>query len=125
VLNLQANSKVTAAATGSIFNHLAYPGATPQGSTMKPLNSVALAGWTNESTQMELLQIGQASAAAVVGTGGVNVPAAEEIAGLVIVPPGALLALMAGTGAGTTWIVNGQLTWAEIELGVLQAMMGD
>jgi hypothetical protein len=39
----------------------------------------------------------------------------EDLGGLFIVPPGGLCAIMCGTGAGTSWIVNAGLTWAEID----------
>jgi hypothetical protein len=116
VLNLQAGgaSVITAAATGNIYNNLLQSGASPQGSQMKPFNNVALAGWLATPNAVEEIALyGIAAAAAAAGNGGPGV-SLEEIAGMVIIPPGGLCALMAGTGAGTTWIVNASLTWAEI-----------
>ena len=116
VLNLQADGMrvVTAAATGNIYNNLLVGGASPQGSQMKPLNNVALAGWlATPNAVEEVLLVGGASAAAAAGNVGAGV-VGEDIGGLIVVPPGGLCALMAGTGAGTSWIVNASLTWAEV-----------
>lgn len=116
VLNLQAGqTTITAAATGSIFNHLLVGGASPQGSQMKPLNNVALAGWlATPNAVEEVLLIGAAAAVAAAGNGGPGITG-EDIGGMIIVPPGGLCAIMAGSGAGTSWIVNAGLTWAEID----------
>ena len=57
----------------------------------------------------------QFTTAAAAGNGGPSGPGADEIGGAIIVPPGFLLALMAGTGAGTTWIVNAGWLWAELD----------
>lgn len=116
VLNLQYDQRaITASATGSIFNHLLTGGASPQGSEMKPLNNVALAGWlATPNAVQEVALMGGAAAAAAAGNGG---PGASfiDLGGLFIVPPGGLCAIMCGTGAGTSWIVNASLTWAEID----------
>lgn len=119
VLNVQADadSIITAAATGSIFSNIVSKASGGQGSQMKVINNVALAGWASGGVAgavEELLLLGGATAAAVAGNGGPGAPVAEDIAGMVIVPPGALAAIMAGSGAGTTWIVNAGLTWAEV-----------
>lgn len=104
---------ITAAATGSIFSHLPNATASPQGSKMRALNGVALAGWVATLTTIELTLIGQATAAAAAGNSGPNVTG-EDLGGSIIVPPNCLCAVMAGTGAGTTWIVNASLTWEEL-----------
>ena len=112
VLNLQANgvNPITATATGSIFNNL-LGGPSSQ---MKALNNVALAGWlATPSAVQEHALLGGATAAAAAGNGGPG-PAGEDLGGLYIVPPGGLVAIMAGSGAGTSWIVNASLTWAEV-----------
>jgi hypothetical protein len=62
----------------------------------------------------EIAIIGAAAAAAAAGNGGPGATA-EDIGGLFIVPPGVLLAIMAGSGAGTSWIVNVGVTWVEID----------
>lgn len=117
VLNIQPNGadRITAAATGSIFNHLPMSGISPQGSQMRPLNNIALGGWiaTPDAVQ-ELMLVGGATAAAAAGNGGPGV-LGEDLGGLIIIPPNCLCALMAGSGAGTSWIVNASLTWAEID----------
>lgn len=120
VLNVIPNAYpiITAAATGSIFSHMPQATASPQGSKMRALNGVALGGWVSTLTTMELLHVGQATAAAVAGNGGPNMTA-EDLAGTLIIPPNCLLAVMAGTGAGTSWIVNGSLTWEEVPWPVL------
>lgn len=115
VLNVQAGQiTITAAATGSIFNNLLQAGISPQGSEMRPLNNVALAGWlATPSAVQEVMLLGSAAAAAVAGNGGPGI-CGEDLGGLIIVPPNGLCAIMAGSGAGTSWIVNAGLTWAEI-----------
>ena len=116
VLNIQPGGAgvLTAAATGSIFNNLTKSGASPQGSAMKPLNNVALAGWlATPNAVQEVALLAAAAAAAAAGNGGPG-GVGEDLGGLHIVTPGDLCAVMAGNGAGTTWVVNAGLTWAEI-----------
>ena len=116
VLNYQPNvTGITAALTGSIFNHDGRAGATPQGSIMKALNNVALTGWlaTPDPVQ-ELTMLGGAAAAAAAGNGGPGA-AGEDLGGAFILPPNGLWAIMAGSGAGTSWIVNASLTWVEVD----------
>lgn len=114
VLNVIPNAYpiITAATTGSIFSHIPTATASPQGSKMRPINGVALAGWVSTLSTIELTLIAQATAAAAAGNGGPNVTG-EDLGESIIIPPGCLCAVMAGTGAGTTWIVNGSLTWRE------------
>lgn len=104
---------ITATQTGNIFaNRLSYQ-ASPQGSVCQVYNNVALTGLSPIAGR-EVLHVGQATAAAAAGNGGPG-PTGEDLGGLIIAPPGFLVALMAGTGAGTTWIVNASWTWAEVE----------
>jgi hypothetical protein len=117
VLNVQPQGfgVITAAPTGNIFNHLPKGGASPQGSVMKPLNNVALAGWLSSPNAVEeVALVGGATAAAAAGNGGPGV-VGEDLCGLHIITPGDLVAIMAGSGAGTSWIVNAGLTWVEID----------
>ena len=118
VLNVQPSaslSSITATATGSIFNNLPRVGASPQGSAMRPYNNVALTGWlAGPNAVQEHALMGGAAAAAAAGDGGPGV-LGEDLGGLHIIPPGSLAAIMAGSGAGTTWIMNASLTWAEID----------
>lgn len=96
---------------GNIFSGFLSGAASPQGSTMRPFNNVALTGMLPVIGN-ELLMLGGVSAIA----SGVQVnPMGEDLGGMVIVTPGNLLALMAGTGAGTTWIVNASLSWLEVD----------
>lgn len=104
---------ITATVTGSIFSNVLKAGASPQGSICYPYNNVALTGLSPVAAR-EIMHVGQASAAAAAGNGGPGLTG-EDLGGLVIVPPDSLIALMAGTGAGTTWIVNASWTWAEID----------
>lgn len=104
---------ITAVVTGNTFSHLLSGNASPQGSTMKTYNNVALTGLL-PITGNEILLVGAASAAAAAGNGGPGV-CGEDLGGSIIVQPNTLLALMAGTGAGTSWIVNASLTWIEID----------
>lgn len=106
-------ASVTAATTGSIFSHILQSGASPQGSTMRPYNNIALTGLT-PAVANELSLVGIATAAAAAGNAGPGI-SGEDLGGQVIVPPNTLIAIMAGTGAGTTWIVNASLTWEEID----------
>lgn len=107
------NQSITATATGSIFSHLLPASGSPQQSAIVPYNNVALTG-LSPATGRELLLIGSATAAAAAGNGGPGM-SGEDLGGSIIVPPNTLIALMAGTGAGTSWIVNASLTWAEID----------
>lgn len=96
---------------GNIYSGLLLASTSPQGSTMRPFNNVALTGMLPVIGN-EIIMLGGVSAIA----SGVQVnPNGEDLAGLIIVPPGFLLALMAGTGAGTSWIVNASLSWAEVD----------
>lgn len=117
VINTQANAMLTntAAATGNIFSSIVRADASPQGSAMRPLNNVALGGWlaTNGTLCAHTL-VGGATAAAAAGNGGINTTG-EDLGGSIVVPPGGLVALMCGTGAGTSWIVNAAWSWEEIE----------
>lgn len=114
VLNsLPVTTPTTATQTGAIFSNLLRDTATPQGSVCKVYNNVALAGIVPVVSN-ELALVGQATAAAAAGNGGPG-GVGEDTAGLFIAPPGILLALMAGTGAGTTWIVNASWSWAEVD----------
>lgn len=105
-------TSITATVTGNIFSNLLSSATSPQGSTMRPYNNVALTGLSPTAGNAVML-VGQATAAAAAGNGGPNITA-EDLGGLLIVPPNTLFALMAGTGAGTTWIVNASVSWTEI-----------
>ena len=97
--------------SGSIFAGLLSAATSPQSSTMRAFNNTALTAMLPVAGN-EIMMLGGVSAIA----SGVQVNQnGEDIAGMIIVPPGFLLALMAGTGAGTTWVVNASLTWAEID----------
>lgn len=115
VLNaLTVTTLTTATQTGSIFsNILRSDTATPQGSVCRVYNNVALTGIVPTASN-EIALVGGASAAAAAGNGGTALTG-EDIGGLFIAPPGVMLALMAGTGAGTSWVVNASWTWAEID----------
>jgi len=97
---------------GSIFSGLLSASASPQGSTMRPFNNVALTGMLPVvGNEIALVGGGQSAVAIASQVQGTS----EDVGGAIIVPPGFLLALMAGTGAGTTWIVNASVSYAEIE----------
>lgn len=104
-------TSITAAAAGSIFSTLLDAAASPDGSSMVPYNNTALTG-LSPATGREVLLLNGATA--IAAGFGLN-PQGEDLGGLVIAPPNTLVAMMAGTGAGTTWIVNGGLTWVEID----------
>ena len=104
-------TSITAASAGSIFATLLDAAASPDGSSMVPFNNTALTG-LSPATGREIALLGGVSA---VAAGSLANPQAEDLGGFIIVPPNTLVAIMAGTGAGTTWIVNGGLTWAEID----------
>jgi hypothetical protein len=79
---------------------------------MKAYNNVALTAIV-PVTSNEIALVGQASAVAAAGNiGPSNV--GEDLSGMFIVPPNAFVALMCGTGAGTSWIVNASWSWAEV-----------
>lgn len=104
-------TSITAAGAGSIFSTLLDSAVSPDGSSMVPYNNTALTG-LSPVTGREIVLLGGVSAVAL---GSAANPQAEDLGGLIIAPPNTLVAIMAGTGAGTTWIVNGGLTWAEID----------
>lgn len=117
VINTQAGAMQTntAAATGNIFSAIVTANASPQGSVMRPLNNIALGGWlaTNGTLCAHTLVGGAAAAAAAGNNGPTNT--GEDLGGSIIVPPGGLMALMCGTGAGTSWIVNAAWSWEEVD----------
>jgi hypothetical protein len=113
VLNAIQTTTAPTTVAGSIFNGLLSASGSAQGSVIRTFNNTALTGML-PVVGNEIALVGQASAAAAAGNGGPGI-AGEDIGGAVIVTPTFLLALMAGTGAGTTWIVNASITWAEID----------
>jgi hypothetical protein len=111
-------ASITAAITGAITRGLLNSAlASPQGSVAKVYNNVALTGLTPVAGT-EVALVGGASAAAAAGNGGPGV-VGEDIGGSAIILPDTLAAIMAGNGAGTTWIVNADLLWAELDVSVL------
>lgn len=114
VLNSIQTTTAPTTPAGSTFCNLLSASASPQGSTMRTFNNTALTGML-PVVGSEVMVVGGATAAAAAGNGGVNAPTAEDMCGIIIVPPTFLLALMAGTGAGTSWVVNASLTWAEVD----------
>lgn len=111
VFNALQTTTAPTTTAGNIFSGNLAATASPQGSTMRPFNNTALTGMLPVIGN-EIMLVGGVSAIA----SGVQVnPMGEDIGGSIVVPPGYLLALMAGTGAGTTWIVNASLTWQEVD----------
>jgi len=97
---------------GNIFSALLVASASPQGSSMRAFNNVALTGML-PVVGSEIALVGGGQSAVAIAS---QVQAAsEDLGGAIIVPPGFLLALMGGTGAGTTWIVNASLAWCEVD----------
>jgi hypothetical protein len=111
VLNAIQTTTAPTTPGGSIFASQLAASASPQGSTMRSFNNVALTGML-PVVGNELDLVGGPTAVAVASA--VNT-IGEDYGGAIIVPPGFLLALMAGTGAGTTWIVNAGWAWAEVD----------
>jgi len=111
VLNAIQTTTAPTTPGGSIFSSQLSAAASPQGSVMRPFNNVALTGML-PVVGNELDLVGGASAVAVAAA---PQPVGEDVGGAIIVPPGFLLALMAGTGAGTTWIVNAGWAYVEID----------
>lgn len=100
--------------TGSIFaSNLGLSSASPQTSAMRVYNNVALTALAPVVSN-EIQLVGAASAAAAAGNGGAGATG-EDLGGAFIVPPSTFVAIMAGSGAGTTWIVNAGWTWAELD----------
>jgi hypothetical protein len=119
VLNAMTVTTVTTASqTGSIFSNLLQSNTvSPQGSAMRVYNNIALTGIVPIASN-EVALVGGAAAAAAAGNGGPGATG-EDVAGQFILPPGTLAALMAGTGAGTSWIVNASWTWVEIPYSIV------
>src|SRR6266550_1463746 len=111
VLNAIQTTTAPTTPAGSAFAAVLSAATSPQGSQMRLFNNTALTGMLPVIGN-EVLLVGSATAAAAAGNGGPG-NTGEDIGGAIIVPPTFLLALMAGTGAGTSWIVNASLTWAE------------
>jgi hypothetical protein len=80
---------------------------------MRVYNNVALTALAPVVAN-EVMLVGAATAAAAAGNGGAGATG-EDIGGAIIVPPSTFVAVMAGSGAGTTWIVNAGWSWAEID----------
>lgn|SRR5262245_1424964 len=112
VLNTLQTTTAPTTPGGNIFNGNLAASASPQGSTMRPFNNVALTGMLPVvGNEILLLGGGQSAIALGVATG-VN---GEDLGGMVVVPPGYLAAVMGGTGAGTSWVVNAALSWQEVD----------
>jgi hypothetical protein len=107
------STQTTAAVTGSIFSNSLKDAVSPQGSVCRVYNNVALTALAPVAAN-EISLVGQATAAAAAGNGGPGA-VGEDIGGAIIVPPGVFVAIMAGTGAGTTWIVNASWSWVEVD----------
>ncbi len=108
------NTQPSTSQTGSIFSgNVGLSTASPQGSAMKVYNNVALTALAPITANAVVL-LGGATAAAAAGNGGTNV-SGEDLGGGIIVPPATFVALMAGTGAGTSWIVNASWSWVETD----------
>lgn len=100
--------------TGSIFSaNVGVSSASPQASAMRVYNNVALTALAPVVAN-EVALVGAAAAAAAAGNGGPG-NTGEDIGGAIIVPPATFVAIMAGSGAGTTWIVNAGWSWEEID----------
>ena len=113
VLNVMQTTTAPTTPGGSIFNALSSASASPQGSTMRSFNNVALTGMLPVIGN-EVAVLGQATAITAAGSQGPGV-VGEDLGGMFIVAPGFLAAVMCGTGAGSSWIVNGTLSWYEID----------
>jgi len=111
VLNAIQTTTAPTTPAGNIFNGLLGAGVSPQGSIMRAFNNTALTGMLPVISN-EIALMGGVTAIAL---GVASAQNGEDLGGLIIVPPGYLLALMAGTGAGTTWIVNASWSWTEID----------
>lgn len=102
------------AQTGSIFSgNVGLSSASPQTSAMRVYNNVALTALAPVVAN-EIQLVGAATAVAAAGNAGPGATG-EDIGGAIIVPPGTFVAIMAGSGAGTTWIVNAGWSWAEVD----------
>jgi phage tail sheath gpL-like len=84
-------------------------------SAMKAYNNVALTGYAASQSGAFQLPIGGPAA---VAAGAGSYLADEEVAGSIIIPPGAIFAV-SGTAVGTTHIVDASILWAEIDYGAL------
>jgi hypothetical protein len=112
MLNALQTTTAPTTPAGNVFSGILAASASPQGSQMRPFNNTALTGMLPVVGNEVSLMAGSQTAIAIASQTG---SAGEDIGGAIIVPPGYLLALMAGTGAGTTWIVNASWSWQEIE----------
>lgn len=101
---------ITAATTGTIVNTF-----NPSlASAMRALNNIALAGLNTTTSNNLVKMFGGAIFAGAVAA---NHDAGwfDAVDGQVIVAPGNAIAMLAGSAAGTSWVVTAGLTWAEID----------
>jgi len=112
VVNMLQTTTAPTTTAGSIFNGLFSAVASPQGSTMRSFNNTALTGMLPVvGSEIALVGGGQAAIAIASQVQAIS----EDLGGAIIIAPGFLFALMAGTGAGTAWIVNASVSWTEID----------
>lgn len=101
---------ITAANTGTFVNTI-NPALS---SAMLPKSNIALAGLNTVTSNNPVRMWGGAAFAGALAANH-DVGYRDDIDGRLVVAPGCLLALMAGTAAGTTWIVSAGATWAEVD----------
>ena len=104
---------LTAVASGSIRS--GYLGAgTP--SAMRAYNNVALTGLTTGAHNFSAPRpFGVDTFAAAIAANGNN-GSYDNVQGALIVPPGVMVGLCAGTTAGTTWVVSAGICWMEVPI---------
>lgn len=106
---LAYGGSITSAATGSIRNALTL---ATNGSAMTPQTGVVIAATPADTTTV-LAQIGTMGGPAAIAAGAGIYSQTDEVAGLIVVPPGCLFGIVA-TGAGTTHVVQTSIYWEEI-----------
>jgi hypothetical protein len=101
---------ITGAASGTIVSGRADMVAP---SAMRAFNGASTI--TGGSPGVPIRPLGGIQFAAALAGGYNAAPQYDQVDGLIIVPPGALLAICTGNGIGTSWVVNIAMGWAEVD----------
>lgn len=105
----RSTDSITAATTGTII-------ATDGSGTSSKMRSVANVALAGLNTTYSNNAVAIAGGAVFAGAVAANHDAEFRVnySGKIIVPPGAGFFMLAGTAAGTTWVVSASATWAEL-----------
>lgn len=104
---------LTAVPSGTIRSGII--GAATQ-SAMRAYNNVALTGIGTTAINLGAIRpFGMDTFAGAIAANGNN-SSYDDVRGAIIVPPGAIIMLLSGTTAGTTWVVSAGMSWMEVPI---------